>query len=236
MGTPSTHARTHTHTCMYTHKSKARRRTHSSDNLPHTQPQALDWASGQRKEGKVHFLPECKGLTSEEVEAQAGEALPSPILAWTSFPAQTAARRGLHSSTTTWAPGSRMSPQVSEPPSHLSIKHQAPCLAHSRCSMKGKFLPPTPPSTWACNLDPASITFSPCNKWALGHCRLVGGSDLPLMPIEPSDAHPGTLRQHSGWRQHLPLRAFPLPNPAPPPMTISQAGTQTEVLQGRSLF
>lgn len=33
-----------------------------------------------------------------------------------------------------------MSTLVSEPPSYLSVKH----LAHSRCSMKGKFLPLTP--------------------------------------------------------------------------------------------
>lgn len=229
-----TYTRTHTHTCMYTHKSKARR-THSSDSLPRTQPQALHWASGQRKEGRCTFSLSARGSQVRKWRLGQGKPCPVPSSLGPHF-----LPRRQHRGVCVPAPphghlGAALSPQVSEPPSHLSVK-QAPCPAHCRCSMKGKFLPPTPPSTWSCTLDPASITFSPFNEWAPGHCRRVGGSDLPLMPTAPSGAHPGPLRQRSGWRRHLPSWAAPLPNPAPPPMTIFQAGTQTEVLQGRSLF
>ena len=114
--------------------------------------------------------------------------MPGTILLCASLPNQKAAPRCLHSSTTTWVPGSCMSPLVSVPLSPLNVKHRAPSLTHSRCSMKGKFLPPTPPPIWSSSLNPAFFTCSPFNKQNLGHCKQVGG---PALPMEPLAAHPG---------------------------------------------
>lgn len=132
VGTPPTHAHVHTHTCVHTYKSKARRGADSSAHRPHTRPQALCWASGWEEKCS---LTEGLGRTGEDLEAPGGEALPSPNLTCASLPNQEAAPRGLHSSTTTRAPGSCMSPQVSGPLYHLSVKHQAPGVAYSRCSV-----------------------------------------------------------------------------------------------------
>lgn len=229
------HVRAHTHTHLHVHTQvKGQKNSQLRQSSPHSAPGTTLglWTEERRK---VHFLPECKGSQVRKWRLGQGKPCPVPSSLGPHF-----LPRRQHRGVCVPAPprghlGAAWSPQVSEPPSHLSVK-QAPCPAHCRCSMKGKFLPPTPPSTWSCTLDPASITFSPFNEWAPGHCRRVGGSDLPLMPTAPSGAHPGPLRQRSGWRRHLPSWAAPLPNPAPLPMTIFQAGTQTEVLQGRSLF
>lgn len=81
--------------------------------------------------------------------------------------------------------------------------------------MAGKFLPPTPPSTQSCSLNPAFTTCSPFNTWNLGHCKQVCGPALPTEPPGcPPWARPWGCAQDAGSTS--PLGPALCPGPGSP--------------------
>ena len=137
-----------THTCMpHTHTLNCQRPEQKLTAQPLLPtPKALCWA-WEREEGKEGgLLPECRAVTcSSQVriwrfrEGSLTHSHPHGCIHC--YPGGSIWQgggggwyMGLHSSNSTWAPGSHGSPLDSQPTSHLNVKHSAPRMAHSRCS------------------------------------------------------------------------------------------------------